>query len=150
MKSNFRLSYLLQVFGLAIFIIIIFIFLPLFFFPINDFLSIAALTFYFSCLLGLIGVAIVFYGFKIILLTEDSIIFKSLSGRTGTISFQEVTGYKTYYLKRTASSNESGTEVKDYYKSLAIFFKQNDRIEIHGSMYCNFEELVEYIIKRIQ
>jgi hypothetical protein len=117
--------------------------------PFKNYLSTEAIIYYFACIVGLFGISLIFNDFKVVTITHDTISLKPIFGKMEIILFSNITGYKTYYHTRTASSNHLGYNIKDNYKSLAIFLKDKNRIDIHGSNYKNWNLMLELIIKRL-
>ncbi len=147
MKSEFRFSYLLMTYSLTAILLTTLIGLALYIGSHFGFLSSKALILYVAIIGGVFGLLAIWNDFITIEINEEKILFGKPFRKSEQLLMTDIIRTRTFYLKRSNTSNRLGVEIIDGYKTLGLILKDDEEIQIQGSVYSNFKDLAEYIIK---
>ena len=145
-RSQFKLIYLAKVFTLVAGIAIAFSYISLISVYKYGLFHQMSLIWYVSLVALFFFVGLVFNLLAKVEISKTKIIFSRILIKPETIEIKDITRMHTFYSRRSAISNDTGTSIRDANETLRIHVR-NDFYDISGNEYANYNEVKNEIKK---
>jgi hypothetical protein len=96
---------------------------------------------------GVFGFRLIWFDFITIEIRKEEIFFKAPFKKKEKLAIKDIIRTRTFYLKNSKTSNRNGIEVIDGNKTLGLILKDDNEIQIQGSVYSNFVDIEKYVTK---